>query len=86
MIPGLLAAAGGDAVTATFLQFGVLGAFALVSLGFYLSVYKRETARADRAEQRLEELHRDMRDKVIPVLTDATRTLADVTSTLRDRR
>lgn len=72
-------------VVSVFLQYGALGALALVLLLFARGAYKRETERADRAEARLDELHRDMRDKVVPVLTEATRSMADVAVMLRER-
>lgn len=65
-------------VAAIFLQFGVLGAFALVSLWFFLRVYKREGERADREAMARYELEREVRDKVIPVLTEFTRAAAEL--------
>lgn len=62
-----------SSVVAVFLQFGVLGAFALVSLWFFLRVYKRESDRADRAEAAKSELEREVRGLVIPALTEANR-------------
>lgn len=73
-------------VTAVFLQYGVLGAFALFGLWFFRTVYKRETERADRAEAALAVLNQDVREKVIPVLTEAARAVADATIALRDAR
>jgi hypothetical protein len=73
-------------VTGVFLQFGVLGAFALLALWFFLNVYKREVARADRAEAALAVLNSDVRDKVIPALTDTIRVNAELQQLLRDRR
>lgn len=68
-----------SSVVAVFLQFGVLGAFALVALWFFLRVYKRESDRADRAEAGKSDLEREVRDKVIPALTDATRAATEAT-------
>lgn len=73
-------------ITGVFLQYGVLGAFALFGLWFFRTVYKRETERADRAEAALAELNRDVREKVIPVLTEAARAAADAAIVLRDAR
>lgn len=75
-----------EGVTSTFLQFGVLGAVALLGLWFVLTAYRREVARGDTAEKALAELNREMRDKVIPALTEATRALAEYAQSLRDRR
>jgi hypothetical protein len=73
-------------ITAVFLQYGVLGAFALFGLWFFRTVYKRETERADRAEAALADLNRDVREKVIPVLTEAARAVADATLVMRNAR
>lgn len=73
-------------VTGVFLQFGILGAFALLALWFFLSVYKREVERADRAEEALAELNSDVRDKVIPALTDTIRVNAELQELLRRER
>lgn len=74
------------AVTAVFLQYGVLGAFALFGLWFFRTVYRRESDRADRAEAALAELNREVRNQVIPVLTEAARAAADATIVMRDAR
>lgn len=84
MILNAIAPAG--EITGVFLQYGVLGAFALFGLWFFRTVYKRETERADRAEAALAELNRDVREKVIPVLTEAARAAADAAIVLRDAR
>ena len=73
-------------ITATFLQFGVLGAVALLGLWFVLTAYRREVARGDAAEKSLAELNREMRDKIIPALTEATGALVECAHILRDRR
>lgn len=73
-------------IISVFLQYGVLGAFALFGLWFFRMVYKRETERADRAEAALSDLNRDVREKVIPVLTEAARAAADAAIAMRDAR
>lgn len=73
-------------ITQTFLQFGVLGAVALLGLWFVLTAYRREVARGDTAEKALAELNREMRDKVIPALTEATGALVECARIMRDRR
>jgi hypothetical protein len=75
----------GEAI-AVFAQYGVLGVFSLVALAFYRTAYRRETERADRAEVALADLNRDVREKVIPVLTEATRATADATMAMRQSR
>ncbi len=69
-----------------FLQYGALGAFAVVAIIFFNRAYKRESERADKAEQALAELNRDMRDKVLPVLIAATQAVAEATQSVRERR
>lgn len=73
-------------VTGVFIQFGVLGAFALLALWFFMTVYKREVDRADRAEEALAQLNAQVRDKVIPALTDTVRVNAELQELLRDLR
>lgn len=86
MLGASVAADATNSVAAIFLQFGVLGAFALLALWFFLTVYKREVARADRAEAALAVLNTDVRDKVIPALTDTIRMNTELKELLRDQR
>lgn len=85
----MLSAAGtnitGD-LASVFLQYGVLGAFAIIALVFFRTVYCRETKRADRAEAALAQLNLDVREKVIPVLTEANRLVAEATALAREGR
>lgn len=76
----------GDEITAVFLQYGVLGIFALFGLWFFKTVYKRETERADRAEASLAELNRELRTEIVPVLKEAARAAADAAIVMRDAR
>ena len=76
----------GSSVTGTFIQFGVLGAFALVALWFFYRVYTREVDRADKAEQALAELNHDVRAMVIPALTDTIRVNEEMKDILREIR
>jgi len=73
-------------ITGVFLQFGVLGAFALLALWFFLTVYKREVSRADAAEAALAVLNADLRDKVIPALHDTIRVNQELKEILREQR
>lgn len=89
MLAAWLATVQADApgdVAAIFLQYGVLGAFSLIALAFFRTVYRRETERADRAEAQLVELNRDVREKIIPVLTEANRLVAESASIVRDAK
>ncbi len=71
-------------IAAVFLQFGVLGAFALVSLWFFLRVYKRESERADKEAAARYELEREIRDKVIPLLAEFSRAGNEVVGLVSD--
>lgn len=85
----MLAAAGTNVTSDlanVFLQYGALGAFAIIALVFFRTVYRRETERADRAEAALAQLNLDVREKVIPVLTEANRLVAEATALAREGR
>lgn len=69
-----------------FLNLGAIGALALLLLWFARGAYAREVTRADRSDMALAELNKEMREKVIPALVDATRALADAADALRDGR
>lgn len=56
-------------------NYGVLGLFTLILLGFGLRAWQREIARADRLEADLREQHRLMVDKVVPALAAASAAL-----------
>jgi hypothetical protein len=73
-------------VTGIFLQFGVLGAFALLALWFFFTVYRREVERADRAEAALAALNSDLREKVMPALLDSVRVNTELQQLLREKR
>jgi hypothetical protein len=77
---------GGGGFLQVFLQYGALGAFAVVAVIFFNRAYKRESERADKAETALAELNRDLRDKVLPVLIAATQAVAEATANVRERR
>jgi hypothetical protein len=72
-----------------FLQFGALGAFAVISIAFYNRAWKDTAARAERAETALADLNREVRDKVVPVLAQAMGVLKEAERAmahLTDRR
>jgi hypothetical protein len=73
-------------ISDSFIQYGVLGAVALMGLWFVLTSYRREVNRADKAEEELRLLNQEMRDKVIPALTEATRVALEYAQRSRDRR
>jgi hypothetical protein len=79
-----------------FAGYGVVGAVAII-LG--LVAYKgwkndqarwgealtRERERGDRAEQANTDLNREMRERIVPLLTEVNRATAEVLIALRDR-
>lgn len=67
-------------------NLGALVVLAAFGLWFFLVVYKREVARADKAEAALAALNSDVRDKVIPALTDTLRVNIELRELLREQR
>jgi hypothetical protein len=62
-----------------FLQYGAIGAVALLASWWAWTMYKRETAnsdrereRADRLETELRQLHESIHERYIPTLTNLT--------------
>jgi hypothetical protein len=90
----------GDALSRELLKNGLLGLALLAVAWLAYKLILRETARADRAEQQLAELNREVREKAIPALvdsaratteatqatTEATQAVKDVAALLRERR
>lgn len=75
------------------LQYGILGIFAclmIYALGKFFKIMqessKRETARADRAEEQNRLLNEMIRDKVIPELTRAADANSRVLALFDERR
>lgn len=56
-------------------NYGVLGLFTILLLGFGLRAWQREITRADRLETELREQHRVMAEKVVPALVQAAAAL-----------
>lgn len=73
-------------VAAPFLQFGAIGALALLLLAFARGAYQRETKRSDALEEELRRINTELRDRMVPLLTEVARVLADAHTLLRDRR
>lgn len=76
----------GDSVTDTFLQLGAIGALALLLLWFAFRVYNREIKRCDELEAELRAVQKDVIDKYVPALTEASRIVADAFVELRRER
>ena len=68
----------------TLANYGVLGIFAIILLGFGLKAWQREIARADRMETELREKNTFLQDRVIPALTAAAAALEESQVLLRD--
>lgn len=78
-----------------FAGYGVVGTVAIV-LGFityrgwkndqarWQEALERERGRADRAEQANTDLNREMRERIVPLLTEVNRVTAEVLVALRD--
>lgn len=80
----------------SFLQYGALGALALILLGVTRYLYKGQAdawrqraelaeARADRAEQALAALNATVQERTMRALDEATRAVAEALSRRRDR-
>ncbi len=71
--------------TAALVQYGVLGIIVAALGPFAYLAYKREAARADRLEARLEELNRINVEKIIPAIVAATDAVRDAQHVARTR-
>jgi hypothetical protein len=70
-------------------NYGVLGLFTLILLGFGLRAWQREIGRADRLENELREQHKTMVERVIPALVAATAAMeesAQITRQIAEER
>lgn len=74
------------------LQYGALGVLALVSIAAVRVLFKRladaldrETLRADKATEELLSLNRDVREKYLTTISDATRAISDALAAVRKR-
>jgi len=81
-----LAADAGADPTSPLVQYGVLGVLAALLIAFARSAYQREARRADELEKELRRLNDDMRERLVPLMTDVVRVLAETASLHRDRR
>lgn len=84
MLGAALDSAPSSGVADSFLQYGVLGAVALVLGWFAWSTIKRERDRADALEARLQALHESVQTQVVPTVTRASEALARVAELLPD--
>lgn len=81
----------------TLMQYGAVGAFAAGGVWFVLGAYRLEVRRGDALTKELSTLrdahaaelralNAEIRDKQVPVLSEAVRVLGDVTVLMRERR
>jgi hypothetical protein len=80
-------------VEGVLLVYGPLGILAGAAVWLGRRLIQSETARADRAEARVAELHADLRalnkdviDRVVPALVESNRTGVEVLEVIRARR
>ena len=79
-----VAAADTPSIEGIFLQYGLIGAVALI-LGFFARRAINSTeARADRLEADNRRLYQMMTDQMIPALTKATEAVVDATSIMAE--
>lgn len=86
-------AAGAADPSTALLQYGAIGAIALLALyavaklfAMQVKAHAHETERADKAEAQLTELNALIRDQIVVQLTRATDAIAHVTELLHERR
>lgn len=80
------------AVVDVFVQYSALGVFCLLAAAAVRVLYAQftnalelERKRRDALEVELRELNAKMQDKIVPVLTEATRVIGDVLKATQDR-
>lgn len=79
-VGSLAAEAGVDLVNNPFTAFGVLGTMAGIGLWFI----KRESARADRYETKLDTLEKEVRDLIVPAMAAQSQAIQQALDVLRD--
>jgi hypothetical protein len=65
-------------------NYGILGLFTVILLGFGLRAWQREITRADRLETELREKNQAMQDRVIPALTTAAAAVQQSAEMMRE--
>jgi membrane protein implicated in regulation of membrane protease activity len=80
----ILAAASPSDPTGIFLQYGVVGAIAVVLALFAWRAYKRESDRGDRLEQQLQATNEHVSDRLAEVLGQTRDALRASNDYLRD--
>lgn len=81
-----VADSGGLNTAAPFVQLGAIGALALLLLSFARGAYLREAKRADALEEELRRINTELRDRMVPLLTEVTRVITDAHNLLREHR
>ena len=67
-----------------FAQYGVLGVIAALLIWFAKGAHQRERDRADRMEQKYENLNTLLLERMLPAITSATRAVEESTEIIRD--
>lgn len=89
----IAAQAAGVDVSATFIQYGALGAIALLALLAVRVLFQREVRaldhereRADRLEEELRKLNSTIQERYVVTLAEANRVMGDVLDSMKDHR
>lgn len=79
--------------SSVFIQYGALGVIALLALGAVRVLFQQsvkaldlERQRADRLEAELKETNKTVQEKYMATLTEATRVMSEVVSTIKTPR
>lgn len=87
-LAGLLAATDGSGDLGAYgplINLGAIGVVCALLIPFARSAYRREVARADKAEAELSALNRELRERYVPMMTDVVRVLGEATAAMRER-
>lgn len=86
---GILAQTPAD-TSSVFIQYGALGAIALMALFAVRILFQREVKaldlerqRADRLEEELRQLNKTVQERYVTTLTEATHTMSELLETVR---
>lgn len=88
LVAALVAAADdtGLGTAGPFINLGAIGAMCLVLLTFARGAYADAIRQRDEAQEALDELNRELREKTVPALVEANRTMTRVIALLDEQR
>lgn len=69
-----------------FINLGAIGVLCLVLVQFARGAYADAIRQRDEAQDQLDELNRELRDKTVPALVEANRTMTRVVALLDEQR